>query len=282
MEEKIEESPSWIRYVHKRIKRNKNFLCMFSGPTGSGKSWGAMSFCEQLDPNFDTDRIVFSAKQLMELINSGTLKKGSCILFDEAGIDLGSRTWQSMTNRMLNYLIQTFRHKNFILIFTSPYSDFIDTQTKRLFHAEFKTVRINERRRTVAVKPLTLQYNSSMKKWYYHYLKVIKPGTGIIKIERWEIIAPTKELIEKYEKKKSNFTAELNKGIQRKIEIAQDDRRPLTKLQEGITECWKQGITNQTKIAEKLGKKQPQISLNRQFMHKKGYYEQEYLRKKGI
>ena len=107
----------WVRYIHQRIKQNKNFLGFISGPTGSGKSWSSISIAEQLDPTFTDERIVFSGIELMKLINSDKLKKGSVIVFEEAGIGMSNKNWQSTINKMLNFLIQTFRHRNFVLIF---------------------------------------------------------------------------------------------------------------------------------------------------------------------
>lgn len=272
------QKPTWVKYVHQRIKNNKNFLCMFSGPTGTGKSWSALSYCEQLDENFGPDQIVFTAKELMDLINSGTLKKGSCILFDEAGIDLGSRTWQSLTNRLLNYLIQTFRHKNFVLIFTSPYSDFIDSQTRRLFHAEFETVSIDTINKTVKVKPKSLKYNAKMKKTYERYLITSTPE-GQVKKKRWNIPKPSDELIEKYEEKKTEFTGKLNNDIAKKINEIADGRTPLSDAQKEVARgIYELQTTEQNPLAHHLGKSQSTISDSLKIIKKKGYKPKEFLK----
>lgn len=203
---------SLVRYARERIKKNKNFVMCFTGPTGSGKSWCALSYAELIDDDFDIDRVVFRAKDLMELINSGKLKSGSVILWDEAGIDLSNRNWQSTMNKVINYLLQTFRHRNFILIFTVPYTDFLDAASRKLFHANFETVGINRQKKTCTVKPKMLQYNANMNKFYAKYLKAIKNHRKV-KIRRWAVPAPSKELIKKYEEKKLEFTSNLNKDI---------------------------------------------------------------------
>jgi ABC-type dipeptide/oligopeptide/nickel transport system ATPase component len=207
---------SWIKYIKGRIKRNKNFLCIISGPTGSGKSWSAMSIAEMLNDDFNTDRIIFRGKDLMREINTKKYdkRKGVVFIWDEAGVDLSSRNWQSVTNKMLNFLIQTFRHQNFILIFTAPYSDFLDVSTRKLFHAEFETVTINKNKQTVKIKAKQLQYNAGLKKWYKKYLKSIIKGKGVIKIKEWYVPKPSDELIDEYEERKKEFTAELNIDIE--------------------------------------------------------------------
>lgn len=221
-----ERDYSIVRYVHRRIRNNKNFLTTITGPTGSGKSWSALSIAELLDPNFTVNQIIFKGKDLMKLINSGKLKSGSVIIWDEAGIDLSNRNWQSVTNKMLNALLQTFRHKNFILIFTVPYHDFIDASSKKLFHADFETQRINKDKQEVIIKPKLLQYNPNLRKWYRKYLKVQVNGS-IIKIKRWAVPKPSDTLIKDYEAMKNKFTENLNIEIGKELDkLEGDDSSP--------------------------------------------------------
>lgn len=234
--------PAWVRYVRQRIRKNKNFLAFIGGPTGSGKSWAGLSICSMIDKEFDVDRCVFSGKGLMDLINSGKLKKGSAILFDEAGIDLSNRTWQSMTNRLINHLIQTFRHRNFILIFTSPYLDFIDAATRRLFHAEFATQNIDFNTKTCRMKCQSMQYNSRKKKFYFKYLRVVTEY-GLVPLVTWRVPEPDKGLVAVYEEKKTAFTSQLNKNISAELRRTDKTETGLTALQEETVDMLREGYT---------------------------------------
>lgn len=261
---------SWIKYIRYRIRRNKNFLCMIAGSTGSGKSWTALSIGEMLDPDFCIERVIFRGKELMNLINSGKLKKGSVIIWDEAGIDLSSRNWQSVTNKMLNYLLQTFRHKCFILFFTCPYMDFLDSQSRKLFHAEFTTLSINVNSEKVKIKPLLIQYNAKNGKFYYKFLRVIPKGEGVRPIKWWEVPAPSKELIEAYESKKGAFTKSLNEQIETELNNLEDKgKKPLTEVQEEIVKDLIKGLTVQA-IADKRGISSQAINKNIFALRKKG------------
>jgi ABC-type oligopeptide transport system ATPase subunit len=222
---KVQKKYSMVKYVHRRIKNNKNFLVTITGPTGSGKSWTGLSIAELLDPTFNIDRVIFKGKELMRLINTGNLKPGSVILWDEAGIDLSNRNWQSVTNKMLNALLQTFRSRNFILIFTVPFSDFVDASSRKLFHADFETQRINKALMEVVIKPKLLQYNPNLKKWYRKYLKVSSNGK-MIKIKRWAVPKPSDELIKVYEAKKVLFANDLNKDIGKQLEKLEGKEEP--------------------------------------------------------
>ena len=211
---------SWVRYIKKRIDENKNFMAIISGATGSGKSWSALSIGQLLDPEFDVSRVIFRGTDLLKLINSGKLKKGSVIVWDEAGVDLSNRSWQSATNKLLNFLLQTFRHKNIILLFTTPYSDFVDKLTRRLFHAEFKTISIDFDKNTTKIKPLLIQYNARYGKFYYKFLRIIHREGGAVPISEWNVPSPSKELIKAYEGDdgvKSIFTSQLNAEIESEL-----------------------------------------------------------------
>ncbi|GAH77020.1 unnamed protein product, partial [marine sediment metagenome] len=108
-------------YILRRIERNQNFLCCVTGGTGSGKSYSTLREGEVLDPDFDVDNVCFEPKQLMDLINGITkkLKRGSFILYDEVQVSHGHLDYRSMQSKMINSLLQTFRHRNFILFMTS-------------------------------------------------------------------------------------------------------------------------------------------------------------------
>ncbi len=250
------KEPSWIKYIKKRIERKKNFLCFISGETGSGKSYSGLSICLMLDKEFAPDRIVTDMKQLMKLVNSKKLKSGSCILWDEAGINASSREWQSLTNKLINYLLQTFRHRRFILIFTSPYMDFVDASIRKLFHAEFEMMSINEKESTAKVKPMLIQYNSRKRKFYYKYLRVKAKHHSAAALKKWNIPKPPDWLVDEYELIKSKFTTDLNKSIEEQLNAldnqAQQKNQPLTEIQKTIFDLMTE-YNDVDKVAKELG-----------------------------
>ena len=240
---------SWIRWILYRIRQNKNCLITVVGSTGSGKTWSAMSICEKISEKnnvpFTIDNIVFDLKELMTLINSGNLKKGSCIIFDEPQVSISAREFQSQANKVFNYLLTTFRHRNFILFFCTPDEDLLDKTARKLFHAKFLTISINRNTQLTKLKPFVIQYNSKNQKFYEKYLRISFRKTGfykntIIALRLWEVIKPSKELIRVYEHKKMVFTTKLNTSIERRLEMYEKDndvkeyRKPLTRKQEDV------------------------------------------------
>ena len=264
----------WITYIKGRIKKNKNFLGFISGQTGSGKSWTSLSIAQVLDKNFNIDRVVFSALELMNLINSGELKRGSVIVFEETGIEMNNRSWASITNKMLNYLMQTFRHKNLILIMNSPYMDFVDSATRKLFHAELQTVSINFKTNQCRIKPQIIQYNSRNQKFYYKRLRVIT-NEGSIPVGLWAVNKPSDDLIKAYEIKKRKFTDGLNDRIMDELITEydkKDKKKPseLTDIQEDTLNMLQDGMTV-PQIAIARGRAESVVHNAISLIKKKGY-----------
>lgn len=270
------EEKHWIRYIKQRIEKNKNFLGFISGPTGSGKSWSNLSICESLDKEFNINRVVFSALELMNLVNSGKLKRGSAICFEEAGVVANNKNWASVTNKMLNYLVQTFRHRGFVLIMNSPYMDFVDSATRKLFHSELETVGIDFKTNECKLKPQIMQWNSRKQKMYYKWLRVIT-NEGRVPIKRWRVPKPSQELINQYEEKKTEFTNRLNKQIYDELLREQEEKNKskakkteLTEVQEETLEMLKQGQTLE-QIAKARGRATSVVRKTMELLRKKGY-----------
>jgi len=262
----------WIIYIKQRIRKNKNFLGFISGATGSSKSYSSLRIAEELDPEFNIDRCVFGGLELMNLINSEKLKSGSVIVFEEVGVEMSSKNWQSIANKMLNFLIQTFRHRNFILIMNSPFMDFVDASTRKLFHAEFKTIGINFKKNEAKLKPVFLQYNSRMKKFYYHRLQVIK-AEGKVPVDVWRVSKPSEPLRQAYEKKKMEYTTRLNKRILEELQGVESkgrQKKELTEVQEDILGDLKQGM-NVEQIAVLKDRSERAIQKTMEFIRLKGY-----------
>jgi DNA-binding CsgD family transcriptional regulator len=199
-------------YIKSRISKNKNFMAAIVGPTGSGKTYSSLRLAENLDPSFTVERVVFDPREFMAVLNSNKLSKGSVVVFDEAGIALNNRQWQSQANKLINFVLQSFRHKCYIVIFTAPDFAFVDSASRKLFHSCIETVTIDQRAKLCRVKPLLLQVNQRNGDIYYKYLRV-KSSKGLVPLKRIGLGLPSPSLIEAYELKKTNFTNEMNAKI---------------------------------------------------------------------
>jgi len=282
---------SFILWIKKRIENNLNLLLLTQGSTGIGKSWVELRMAYDIDNTFEIRQVAFTFREVMEILNSDWFykKKWKIILFDEAQTDISNRQWQSLSNKLMNYLLSTFRHRNIILLFTSPYSDFLDSQSMKLMHVILDCKGWNKKTKKSLVRPKLLQYNSKLKKFYEHSLFVIKDGKTN-KLINWWINKPPEHLIKPYEEKKLEFTTKLNKMIlaeltsletgevdtEKKGELNPDSMQPI------LWTIAQKGYTTQPELAVTLGKelgrvvKIAQLSKNIMSMRRKGYDIRKY------
>lgn len=292
---------SWARWmVNRTMKKNQNNLNAVVGKTGSGKTLSTMTMCEIMSKMdgvpFTIEHIVFSLRELMDLINSGKLKRGSKIVFDEPQVSISAREFQSEANKVFNYLLSTFRHRNLTLFFCTPFESLLDKNTRRLFHVRFETLSINRNNQTCRLKPRYLEYSDFKPEPYRKQLIVVyKDKSGLNKSQKlfyWDVPRPSRELEQQYEKKKLDFTNRLNKNISERLKKLDESgdsitaerteditiRKPLTDTQERVMKVLANiKESNKFEVAsKKLGVSLSTIHKNKTLAEKKGYSVEEF------
>lgn len=287
---------SFVRWIKKRIDNNLNFLSIFEGPTGIGKSWTALRIAYEIDPEFNpTTQVAFSFSELMSVINKFNRepkneedkilykKKYKVIIFDEAQTSVNKRDWQSRINKLFLYLLSTFRHQNIIVLFTSPFSDFMDSASMKLIHCKFECKGWNKNTKKSHLRPKMLQWNGKMQKFYEHSLYVIK-NKKCLKLQNWFVDCPPEHLIQPYEDKKMAFTMKLNAQITRELyemengkpdDVPREARKELTEVQVKTLQTMAKHETQQQAAAE-LGISVSAFNQNLMAAKKKGYRVEEY------
>lgn len=173
-----------------------------------------MAIAEEIDPRFNITHVVFTPDEFMEVLNQGRLKKGAVVIWDEAGVGMSSREWYSISNKAINYVLQTFRRRNLGVIFTVPSFSFIDNQARVLFHHYMETKAIDSIRKVVRIKVFQLQYSSQTGKLYFKFPYIRERHQ---KVAMFSVHKPSPSLIVAYENKKKEFTDDLNIEIQNNI-----------------------------------------------------------------
>jgi hypothetical protein len=196
----------------------------------SGKSYSALELARRIDSDFTVkERVVFRAEDFIEMIDidAGKPPKGSVVVWDEAGVGIPSRLWWTVSNKAINFLLQTFRNYNICVIFTTPSFDFIDSQTRRLFHHYFETVRIMYSEEYVVVKPMNVEYSPRFSKTYFKFPNVNYRGQNI-KVKELRIPKPPPRFCEEYEQIKKSFSRRLKEEVRTDIaemNAAQQDKQ---------------------------------------------------------
>ena len=207
----------WLTgYARGRVMSNQNYIVIFTGSTGSGKSYNAMELALDLDPNFNVDRIVFKPTDFIT-VTKQKLPKGSVIMWDEVGVGLSAREWFSIQNRMISYVLETFRRDNYILIMTTPNISFIDKKVRALLHGYAETIdKTFTGNQFGFVKYFHIVVSLREAKMMYRYPR-IKDGEGRTRIVKgrtaisgnMRFSKPPDEITKPYEEKKYEFTETL-------------------------------------------------------------------------
>ncbi len=186
------------------LEHNLNAIVIFIGPTGFGKSYSALRLGELVDPKFKLSHLAFSAENFLDLVNGGDIEPGQVIVWDEVGLGMPAREWQSIFNKAVGYILQSFRFKRICLIMTVPDQGFIDAQARRLFHYLFECVSIDRTLNRVVTKPFMVQHSPRFEKDYPKYPR-IKRKTGTVKMASVSFAMPSKDLRESYEDKRKLY-----------------------------------------------------------------------------
>ncbi len=134
-----ERYDTWLMpWIRDRIARNMDVLGLFVGPRGSGKSYSAMELAYTCDATFNQDRVMFDVTNFIDYVIDGDLKKGNAVILDDAGVFMNSRDWQSVQNKAVSVVAQSFRYRNLITFITVPKWNYIDAQTRGLINIFFE------------------------------------------------------------------------------------------------------------------------------------------------
>ena len=231
--EKDAEAGSFISsYCLKRmLEENKNCLIYNGGGTGSGKTFAMLSLAQEIykmqDREFPFDHIVFRVDKFLELLNrknaDGTdyLVAGDVILFDETGVDANHHSWQSLTNQALSVTAQTFRERNLTVMFTCPVMNYIDSDTRKLFHLYFEMNGMIKSKNQSLAKCFEVTNNPKTSDMFFRYPKILKEGkVSTLKQIRFNL--PSVKLRNHYRKIELEFkrgvTKDLEASIKKQVE----------------------------------------------------------------
>lgn len=207
-----ENDTRWLlRKVWDRVNRdNEHFMGLIIGREGSGKSYTAIKIADKLDPTFDADRIIFDVIELLEVLTEGKHEPGNFYVLDEAGVQMGNRTWQERSQVLANQALQLIRSHNLGLIFTLPRVRELDEQAYARQQAQLEMVEKETdeyvRAKWQWVDPDRRRRDGNI---YLHNPRRGPINGQIREVKSIGFKPPTNdELIEEYEERKSKFQQE--------------------------------------------------------------------------
>lgn len=202
------KNPSaWVlrRIWDKVHKKNEWFVGAIVGREGSGKSHTAMRIASELDPSFTAKRVIFDIADLLEVLAESDHEPGDAYVLDEAGVQLGKRTWQERSQILANQALQLARNSNLILILTLPRLGELDSQAQGRLHSFYEIIEKEDG-----------DYVSGKWKWldpdraditgqiYRHFPKRYINGETV-KYRSLAFKPPVEALVDPYEERKQAF-----------------------------------------------------------------------------
>ena len=207
----------WIR---NRIAHNQNVLGLFIGPTGSGKSYAAMELAYTCDSTFDPDkRVYFDVTPFIQEVVRGKLQRGNALLLDDAGVFMNARDWQSIQNKAISIVAQSFRYRNFVTFITVPKWKYVDAQTRGLFNIIFEAT--DEQGTFKIFLPKEIHKSLNNTDDFLVYPRIAQAGLKIyvpIAIKTVHFDLPPKSISDKYEKVRATMIHEKQEEVLQELE----------------------------------------------------------------
>jgi len=186
---------------------NEHFMGVVVGREGSGKSWTGIKLAEVCDPTFEAWRVMFDPSEFLKQLqewkkNNNT--KGKMVVIDEAGVGVGVRSWYEKDQILLNQVLQLIRSENMGVIFTLPRLEELDSQTEGRLHAFMEMMQI-KRGDWVKMAYFDNIPTRRGENEIYHKYPVMNINGWERTIERLKLEPPSLEIVEEYEKRKTEF-----------------------------------------------------------------------------
>lgn len=269
------------------IRNNKNFLMGTFGPTGSGKSYLNLRIAElwyekYFKESFPVENVAFEPSQLTKQIKErkakGTLRRAEVFILDDcgAGGDLGSLDFQKKAAKHMNYILQSFRSWNLVVLFNLPYFHMLNKQIRTLLHMRVLPFEVDRSRGKCYCRMNWLEYRQDKSEPLTPRIHVMVDGIWT-PIDEHEFSKPSDNLIEAYEKRKDDFVSdvidrahEAFTGEKASESPQEDDRRELTAKQELVMKTWAR-LGNYKLAMEELGISLGVIYRHRKAAEKKGW-----------
>jgi len=201
---------------HKLWREDLHFPMVVVGDPGVGKSSTSLTIAAEVDESFTVERIAFKPLEFFEIARD--VEMGQGIMFEEAGIGLHVREWQSITNIIFSKLTQVYRFLNVFVVFTVPDITYIDSHARNEMKAILECVKKDLEREVVIGHWWTVMRNRVFGYTRIEKLKIYDNGDSY-EIDPVEFPRPPKGLWAEYTRKvrkvKKNIIDELYEELEK-------------------------------------------------------------------
>ncbi len=281
--EDLPEGTVYMNWCKERLfKRNQNVIVVTTGSTGSGKSMQDLRRMELHYHKFFKNKFPDINKRIMMNVffsiggiatrladKKEPILPGEEIMLEEVGAIHSAHSWQDKASKLFNYILQSFRSRGIMLQMNLPVFTMLNKSARLLCHFHFIMTSIDYRNKISISKGKYLQLSQESGKHYPKFLRSVIGHTWQ-PVKRYRYQLPSKELVDAYEIKKSEFVEKTIMDLKVHEDIEEEKQinrlggngKPFTERQEKIQDLFHQGITIQREIAEKMNLPQSKISEN--------------------
>lgn len=220
-----ENHTRWLlRRVWNRLNvNNEHFMGVIVGQEGSGKSYTAIKIAEMVDPTFTADRVIFDVAELLEVLQNGNHEPGQFYVLDEAGVQLGVRTWQDRGQVLANQALQLIRSHNLGLLFTLPRLGELDSQAQGRLQAFLEMQdKVDGEYVTLKWKWMEPDRADDTGKIYKKFPRRRQNG-AVMRVREFAFAPPSDAIIDPYEETKSEFQQDFYEKTIEELSDEQED-----------------------------------------------------------
>ena len=124
---------------------------------------------------YRVSNVVFSRDQLLYLLSeSSPLKRGSCIIIDEAAYSIGARRWYESTQKDLMEAIESIRSRGYVIIIVSLHPSLLDVVIRK-FMVNFLIV-VEDRGKCTVYHQYMLRFLDELHRSKFLTLTLQMPG----------------------------------------------------------------------------------------------------------
>jgi len=241
---------AFMKYLWRQVHINRfGFFGIITGLPGMGKSETALLLAWLQDETFDVSKLkdvyIRSAKDFIKRIDDADTHEW--LVWGETALSLSSQKWYSLSNMIVDDVIQTMRTKELGVVFDTPNIGHIDKRARELF--QWFTEVHREEQSPVRWKLHRIEVSQRYKKMLFPH-PLFNINGNMVKLK--EIIVKGRLppiIIEKFDKLHKGFKNQLIKGHAKKIELLEREERGFD-----IWEVIEKVNSNQQNYANKWGK----------------------------
>lgn len=211
------ESKCVLEHASYKFKKQQDFKALFSGGTGTGKSYAGLRLLElhylqKFKEEMPMSHIVSDLGEAV-LRAKDFKRKQEGLLIEEISTSAGSRDSNTILNKQWNRFLDTVRIKQIFLIMNAPHITFVDKHIRMSLDCWIDCKNVDFSKKIVICKPLWLQTSPHKSEPYKH--KYTSDAGD--EIDFCFFRKPSDYILEIYDKQKQDFTFELYDDIAMKM-----------------------------------------------------------------